>query len=68
VLGLLQHAGLQVKPQKHEFYKTTREYLRILMTLEGLKMDSSKVSAVEKWPIPQWLCNICVIIGFSNFY
>jgi hypothetical protein len=48
ILGLLQQAGLQVKPQKYEFYKTTTEYLRMLLTPDHLKMDPGKVSTVEQ--------------------
>jgi hypothetical protein len=48
ILGLLQQVGLQVKPQKCGFYKTTIKYLRKLVTPEGQKIDSSKVSAVEQ--------------------
>jgi hypothetical protein len=48
ILGLLQQEGQQVKPQKYEFHKTTTEYLGMLVTLDGLKIDSGKVSAVEQ--------------------
>jgi hypothetical protein len=48
ILGLLQQAGLQVKPQKYKFHKPTTEYLERLMTSEGLKMDAGKVSAVKQ--------------------
>jgi hypothetical protein len=53
ILGLPQQAGLQVKPQKYRFHITTIEYLRILVTPKGLKMDTGKGSVVEKWPVPQ---------------
>jgi hypothetical protein len=53
ILNLLQQAGLQVKQQKSEFPKITTEYLEMLATPEGLKMDSGKVSAVEQWLVPQ---------------
>jgi regulation of enolase protein 1 (concanavalin A-like superfamily) len=49
ILGLLQQAGLQVKPQKYEFHKTTIEYPGMLVTPAGLKMDSSKVSTLAQW-------------------
>jgi hypothetical protein len=47
ILGPLQQVGLQVKPQKYEFQKTTTEFLGMLVTLEGLKMDLGKVSTIE---------------------
>ena len=46
VLELLQKAGLQVKPQKCEFDKTTIEYLGVIITPNGLQMDLKKVDAV----------------------
>jgi hypothetical protein len=53
ILDLLQQAGLQVKLQKYEFHNTTTECLGMLVTPEGLKMNSAKVSAMEQWPVPQ---------------
>jgi hypothetical protein len=53
ILNLLQQVGLQVKLQKYEFHKTTTEYLGMLVTPEGLKIDSGKASTVEQWPVPQ---------------
>jgi hypothetical protein len=53
IFYLLKQVGLLVKAQKCEFHKTTTEYLGILVTPEGIKMDSGKVSAVEQWPVPQ---------------
>jgi hypothetical protein len=47
VLGLLQKANLQLKPQKCEFHNTSLEYLVILVTIEGLKMDPGEVSVVK---------------------
>jgi hypothetical protein len=47
ILEPLPKPGLQVKPQKYEFHKKITEYLRILITLKGLKINPSKVSAVE---------------------
>jgi hypothetical protein len=48
ILNLLQQAGLQVKLRKCEFHKTITEFLEILVTLEGMKMDSGKVSTIEQ--------------------
>ena len=58
VLELLQRAGLQVKPRKCEIDKTTTEYLGVIITPNGLRMDPKKVSAVMVWPVPQKLCDV----------
>jgi hypothetical protein len=68
ILGLLQQAGLQVKLQKYKFPQITMEYLGILATPVGLRMDLGKVRAIEQWPVPQWLRDVWAFIRFSNFY
>ena len=68
VLELLQRAGHQVKPQKCELDKTTTEYLGVIITPNGLKMDPKKVSAVMNWPIPQKLRDVRRFVGFGNYY
>ena len=42
VLELLHRAGLQVKPQKCKFDKTTTEYLGVIITPNGLQIDPKK--------------------------
>ena len=49
---LLQRAGLQVKPQKCKFDKTTTEYLGVIITPNGMQMDPKKVSTLMDWPVP----------------
>jgi hypothetical protein len=68
ILGHFQQAGLQVKPQKYEFHKTTIKYHEMLVILKGRRMDLGKVSAVDYWPAPQQLHNICTFIRFDNYY
>ena len=68
VLGLLLKAGLHAKPQKCEFGRTTTEYLGVLITPEGIKLDPNKVTAIKDWPIPKCLKDIRSFIGFGNFY
>jgi hypothetical protein len=40
----------------------------MLVTLEGMKMDPSKFSAIKQWPVPDCLHNVYAFIEFSNFY
>jgi hypothetical protein len=48
IIGLLQQAGLQVKPQKYEFHKTITEYQEILVTPESQQIDPSTVRTIKQ--------------------
>ena len=65
---MLLKAGLQVKPQKCEFDKTTTEYLGVIITPNGLQMDPKKVDVVTDWPVPQKLRDVRRFVGFGNYY
>jgi len=31
-------------------------------------MDTKKVQIIQDWPIPQWVKDVQMFIGFANFY
>src|SRR5207302_803662 len=68
VLQELEHAGLQVKPQKCQFHVTSVEYLGYIITTNGIEMDPSKVKTIVEWPVPQKLRDVRSFLGFGNFY
>ncbi|KAH9246796.1 hypothetical protein BASA81_015641 [Batrachochytrium salamandrivorans] len=35
---------------------------------DGLRMDPSKISAVQSWPTPPKVRDLQVLLGFTNFY
>jgi len=67
ILEALSKAGLHLKPEKCRFHQEYVKYLG-LITRDGLKMDSSKVSTVVDWPTHKHLKDVQSFLGFANFY
>lgn len=68
VLSRLLDAGLQIDIKKCEFHTTSVKFLGLVLTTDGIKMDPTKLEAVEKWPTPSNTKDIFRFIGFANFY
>jgi hypothetical protein len=68
VLGAFQKAGLYVKPEKCEFHHEEVEYLGLIISTEGLKMDPEKITTARDWEAPRNLKDIRAFLGFANFY
>ena len=68
VLERLQKAGLYLKPEKCEFHETQVEYLGLIVSTEGIKMDLGKLSAVLDWEEPRNVKDVQSFLGFANFY
>ena len=60
--------GLHLKPEKCEFYKTEVKYLRLIISVDSIKMDPKKVRAVVEWGSPKNLHDLRAFLSFSNFY
>src|SRR5882724_9459188 len=60
--GLFSHAD------KFEFHVTSCEYLRYMLSPEGLTMAPYKVQIIQDWPEPQKVKDIQSFLGFANFY
>ena len=46
VLEALSKVGLHLKPEKYEFHKTEVKYPGLIISVDGVKMDQKKVTAV----------------------
>ncbi|KAH9271975.1 hypothetical protein BASA83_005820 [Batrachochytrium salamandrivorans] len=68
VLRVLQDNGLYCKAEKCHFYKSEIKYLGYIISADGLRMDPSKISAVQSWPTPKKVRDLQVLLGFTNFY
>jgi len=68
VLERLTDASLHLKPEKCEFHKTEVKYLGLIIGVDGIKMDPSKVETVKAWPPPENLRDVRALLGFVNFY
>ena len=68
VLQRLCKANLHAQPEKCDFHTTTVEYLRVIVSPEGIAMDPSKIQAILGWPIPTKIHDLQSFLGFVNFY
>ena len=68
ILEVLSTAGLHLKPEKCEFHKTEVKYLGLIISADGIKMDSRKVEGMVGWGSPRDLHDTCAFLGFTNFY
>ncbi|EUC60435.1 Transposon Tf2-1 polyprotein, putative [Rhizoctonia solani AG-3 Rhs1AP] len=68
VLKRLRDANLYCKLSKCFFHVTTVPYLGMVITPDGISMETAKVQAVQEWPRPQTIKQIQSFLGFANFY
>jgi hypothetical protein len=68
VLEGFEKAGLYLKPEKYKFHHQEVKYLGLIISMEGIKIDPEKITAVQDWEAPHNLKDICIFLGFSNFY
>lgn len=68
VLTRLRQHGLYAKPEKCEFELQSIQFLGLIISVEGIKMDPQKVTAILDWPAPVDKKGVQRFIGFANFY
>jgi len=68
ILQKLREAGLQADITKCEFHVTQVPYLGLITTIEGVKMDPSKIDTIINWPTLINVKDVQSFLGFANFY
>ena len=68
VLRCLCDNDLFVKPEKCCFRVTEVDFLGMIVSRDGIKMDPEKVDAILKWPEPTNVKQVHAFLGLSNFY
>ena len=71
VLEVLRHLrdnDLFVKPEKCRFRVTEVDFLGMIVSCNGIKMDPEKVNAILKWPESTNVKQVCAFLGLGNFY
>ena len=68
VFDKISKAGLKLKPSKCEFFKSRINYLGHIVSRNGIEMDPKKIEAIQKWPRPKTVHDVCSFLGFMNYY
>ena len=68
VLCRLEANNLFVKPEKCHFQVKEVDFLSMIVSCDGIKMDPSKVSAILKWPNLTNVKQIRAFLSLGNFY
>ena len=68
VLQQLEANDLFVKPEKCHFWVKEVDFLGMIVSCDGIKMDPSKVSAILKWPNLTNIKQVRAFLGLGNFY
>ena len=67
----LQHVtetGLKLKLSKCQFLRRQVTYLGHTKSVEGVSCKAGKVEAVQNWPTPKTVTELCSFLGFANYY
>ena len=68
VLAAIKAAGLQIDIDKSEFYVQETRFLGVIVGVDGIKMDPTKIEAIVQWATPRNLKEVQSFLGFCNFY
>ena len=68
ILGKLRQHQLSLKAEKCYFDKEEIDFLGLIITEKGIRMDPNKVKAVTTWPTPTMKRELQQFLGFVNFY
>ena len=68
VLRRLHKRGLQIDVDKCEFNTTRVKYLGMIVTTNGIEMDTEKVEAIQKWEAPLSVKDVQAFLRCANFY
>lgn len=68
VLQKLREANLTVNLAKCNFFRKEIPFLGHILTVDGIKIDSSKIDSLQKYPRPTNIRNLRGFIGICNYH
>jgi len=68
VVKRLEENDLYVKPEKCKWKVREVEFLRVVIGLEGIKMEKVKVKGVLEWLTPKCVKDVQKFLGLANYY
>jgi len=57
-----------MKPKKYKWKVREVGFLRVIIGLEGIKMEEEKVKDILDWPTLQEVKDIQKFLGLANYY
>ena len=64
----MRAANLRIHPGKCKFAAREVKYLGHILSPKGIKVDPSKYSAIETYPVPKNVKNVRAFLGLAQFY
>ena len=64
VMDKLREVNLKLKPSKCHFVRQCVEFLEHILTPEGLQPNPKQVAAVQEFPVPQNVHEVCQFFGY----
>jgi len=68
VLQTLRENQLFTKFNKCEFFKDQIQYLRHVISSEGIALDPEKIETIMNWPVPANVADIRSFMGLAGYY
>ena len=68
VFEKISEAGLKLKPNKCEFFKSEITYLGHVVSNRGIATDPKKIRAIQQWPRPTTVTEVHKFTGLTNYY
>jgi hypothetical protein len=68
VLERLAKNDLVISPEKCVWGEKEVEFLRYILTPQGMRMAKDKTKAIQEWQTPKSLRDVQSFLGFANFY
>lgn len=68
MLKILDKNKLYLKSEKYKFKKSKIEYFSIIIREEKIKIDSTKLAAINKWPASRIVKETQSFLRFYNLY
>ena len=68
MLAKLRDVKIPADIDKYKFHVTETRYLDLMISTDGIKIDSTKVNAIRQWEIPIYVREVRLFVRFCNFY
>ena len=67
VLTKLQERNLKANPKKCEFHVKNTEFLGFIIRVDGIRIDSAKITSIKDWPTPKNLKEVQSFLRLANY-